>query len=75
MQKLATPVMNLAQDLEACLLSTICRSPSTSLRSSATNSSRLQGSAALSMSSSAVDALSNGWVLCLALNLEAQPVL
>lgn len=50
MQRLATQVMNLAQDPEPCLLSTICRSTSTSLRSSATSSSRLQGSAILGMS-------------------------
>lgn len=43
MQRLATLVMNLAQDPEPCLLSTICRSLSISLRSSV----RLQGCAVL----------------------------
>lgn len=64
MQRLATPVMNLAQDPEPCLLSTICRSSSTSLRSSATTSSRLlQGSAVLGMSSLRWLSLSNDWVV------------
>lgn len=64
MQRLATPVMNLAQDPEPCLLSTICRSSCTSLRSSATTSSRLlQGSAVLGMSSFPWLALSNDCVV------------
>lgn len=44
MLRLATPVMNIAQEPEPCLLPTICRSPSTSLRSSATSSTHVQGS-------------------------------
>lgn len=60
MLRLATPVMNIAQEPEPCLLPTICRSPSTSLRSSATSSTPVQGSSVLSTNGSAV-----GWLCAL----------
>lgn len=57
MQRLATLVMNLAQDPEPCLLSTICRSLSTSLRSSVTSFYRFQGCAVQSTRSFTVACL------------------